>query len=113
RQSDMSLSLTHPGSSKGDGTPHWKMSFTLFALMGDRVVRACSLCGSAFEFKDDRRTSSLFPFSIKLLAWRPWETIKDHKSPIFWLLSKQPDSSFSHLSYSDLLAVDSAGRLWH
>jgi hypothetical protein len=39
RQPDMSIVLSHPASTKGDDTPHWKMSFQLFALMGDRVVR--------------------------------------------------------------------------
>ena len=34
RDANMTLSLTHPASSKGDDTPHWKMSFRLFALIG-------------------------------------------------------------------------------
>ena len=54
RQPEMSIALSHPASSDGDDRPHWKMSFRLFALMGDRVLRACTLSGSFCEFKDGR-----------------------------------------------------------
>ena len=113
RKPDMSIVLTHPASSKGDETPHWKMSFQLFALMGDRVVRTCTLSRTYFEFKDGNRTSPLFPFSIPILEWRPWETISGHKSPLFWRIARQEDFSQNYYDYTDLLAVDLDHRLWH
>jgi len=113
RNPDMTLSVTHPPSTKGDDTPHWKMSFTLFALMGDRTVRPCSLSYSYFEFKDDKRTAPLFPFSVVLAEWRPWEVIADNKSPAFWMIGRQPDFANAYYDYIDLFALDSAGRLWH
>jgi hypothetical protein len=113
RAPDMTLSLTHPASSKGDDTPHWKMSFSLFALMGDRIVRPCALSYSYFEFEDEKRTAPRFPFSIALFEWRAWDGIKDHKSPTFWMISRQPDFTKAYYDYSDLLAIDPAGRLWH
>ncbi len=103
RAPDMTLSLTHPASSKGDDTPHWKMSFSLFALMGDRIVRPCSLSYSYFEFEGDKRTAPLFPFSIALFEWRPWDGIKDHKSPTFWMIGRQPDFTKAYYDYTDLL----------
>ena len=113
RQPDMSIMLTHPPSSKGDGTPHWKMSFSLFALMGDRIVQPCALAGTYFEFVDDSRTTNPFPFTITLLEWRPWESIADDKSPVFWMLARYPNFVGSQYDYNDLLAVDPGGRLWH
>jgi hypothetical protein len=113
RNPDMTLLLTHPASSKGDDTPHWKMSFSLFALMGDRIVRPCSLSYSYFEFKDDKRTAPRFPFSIALFEWRSWDGIKDHKSPTFWMIGRHPDFTRAYFDYSDLLAIDPAGQLWH
>jgi len=113
RSPDMTLLLKHPASSKGDDTPHWKMSFSLFALMGDRVVRPCSLSYSYFEFEDDKRTAPLCAFSIALFEWRPWDAISDHKSPTFWMIGRQPDFTKAYYDYSDLLAIDPAGRLWH
>jgi hypothetical protein len=113
RQPDMSITLTHPPSSKGDDTPHWKMSFQLFALMGDRIVRACAPSRVYFEFKDSTRATSPFPFSITLLDWRPWQPIFDSKSPIFWRIGRQQDSSQGYYDYTDLLAVDFEDRLWH
>jgi len=110
---DMFVTLTHPPSSKGDSTPHWEMSFTLFALMGDRVLRSCSLSGTYFEFKDNNRTTNILPFSIALAAWRRWETISNHKSPIFWMLARHPVFTKAYYDYSDLLAIDPGGRLWH
>lgn len=113
RQPDMSIVLTHPPSSKGDSTPHWKMSFSLFALMGDRVVRSCSLSGTYFDFVDDKRTTDPFPFTITLLEWREWEAIPDGKTPVFWMLARHPGFAVAHYDYNDLLAIDPAGQLWH
>jgi hypothetical protein len=113
RDPNMTLFLTHPPSSKGDDTPHWKMSFSLFALMGDRIVRSCSLSYSYFEFVDDKRTAPLFPFSIALFEWRPWKGIMDDKTPTFWMIGRQPELTNVYYDYSDLLAIDPAGRLWH
>ena len=113
RDANMTLSLTHPASTKGDDTPHWKMSFRLFALMGDRVLRPCSLSYAYFEFVDHKRTAPQFPFSIALFEWRPWVNIPNHKSPVFWTLAKQPEFAKVFYDYSDLLAIDTAGRLWH
>jgi hypothetical protein len=89
------------------------MSFSLFALMGDRVVRSCSLSYSYFEFVDDKRTAPLFPFSIALFEWRPWKGIMDDKTPTFWMIGRQPEFTNVYYDYSDLLAIDPAGRLWH
>jgi hypothetical protein len=81
--------------------------------MGDRIVRPCSLMGSYFEFEDDKRTTPRFSFSITMLEWRPWEAISDHKSPIFWMIGRQPNLTRAYCDYSDLLAIDPVGRLWH
>ena len=113
RDANMALLVTHPASTKGDDTPHWKMSFKLFALMGDRTLRPCSLSYAYFEFVDDKRTAPRFPFSIALFEWRPWVSIVDHKSPVFWAIARQPQFAQVFYDYSDLLAIDTVGRLWH
>jgi len=113
RDSNMTLSITHPRSTKGDDTPHWKMSFRLFALMGDRMLRPCALSYAYFEFVDDKRTAPQFPFSVTLLEWRPWVGIVDHMSPVFWAIARQPHFAQAFYDYSDLLATDTAGQLWH
>lgn len=113
RQPDMSIVLTHPASTDGDDTPHWKMSFQLFALMGDRILRPCNVSGTYCEFEDDHRTSPVFAFSIPLLEWRPWTVISNHKSSAFWRIARQADSSLGHYDYTDLLAVDIDDHLWH
>lgn len=113
RDANMALLITHPASTKGDDTPHWKMSFKLFALMGDRTLRPCSLSYAYFEFVDDKRTAPQFPFSIALFEWRPWVSIVDHKSPVFWAIARQPQFAQVFYDYSDLLAIDTVGRLWH
>ncbi|MBV9267988.1 MAG: hypothetical protein JO061_17600, partial [Acidobacteriaceae bacterium] len=113
RAPDMTIRITHPASSHGDDTPHWKMSFQLFALMGDRIVRLCTLAGTFFEFVDQNRTSPLFPFSIRLSAWRPWAPISDNKSPVFWMIGCQQSYSQAYYDYTDLLAVDIDRKLWH
>ena len=113
RQPDMTIEITHPGGTKGDSTPHWKMSFKLFALMGDRVLRQCTMSGTFFNFEDDNRTSPLFPFSIPLLEWRAWRQIPGGKSPVFWKIARQRDFVFGHYDYTDLLALDLDRKLWH
>jgi hypothetical protein len=113
RSPDMTITINHPASSDGDDDPHWKMSFTMKALMGDRTLRPCSLSSSSFEFEDERRTTPRYPFSIVVHEWRPWEAIPDHKSPTFWMIARQPDFTKAYFDYVDLLVVDPAGRLWH
>ena len=109
----MALSFTHPGSSKGDDTPHWKMSFRLKALMGDRRLIDCSLSYSYFDFEDEKRTSLPFPFSVPLSQWRPWATIADSKSPSLWIIARHPDYTHNYYDYNDLIALDQDNRLWH
>lgn len=113
RDATMTLSITHPASTEGADTPHWKMSFKLCALMGDRMLRPCTLSGAAFEFVDNKRTAPRFRFSIALFEWRPWVTIPDHKSPVFWQLAKQPDFTRAFFDYSDLIVIDTLGQMWH
>jgi hypothetical protein len=84
----------------------------MFALMGDRLLRPCSLSFSYFEFEDERRSSPAFPFSIAMSEWRPWVAVRDHKSPVFWIVAGRPDFSEVYYDYLDLLAI-SGGRLWH
>jgi hypothetical protein len=113
RNTDMTVSLSHPASSKGDATPHWTMSFTLRALMGDRSLRNCSLSFSYFEFEDEKRNSGPFPFSVSLSEWRAWERIENNKAPSFWMAARHPGFTKYYYDYNDLLALDESGRLWH
>lgn len=113
RNEDMTVSLSHPASSKGDDTPHWKMSFSLRALMGDRTVRHCSLSYGYFDFEDEERTSTPFPFSVSLSEWRPWEQVQNNKRPTFWMIARRPDFTKYYYDYHDLLALDQRDRLWH
>ncbi len=113
RNEDMTVSVSHPASSKGDDTPHWKMSFSLRALMGDRTVRQCSLSYSSFDFEDEKRTSTPFPFSVSMSEWRPWKKVQDSKRPSFWMIASRPDFTKVYYDYHDLVVVDPSDRLWH
>ena len=110
RQPDMTLSLTHPPSSEGDATPHWKMSFTLFALMGDRILRPCSVAVPSFDFEDGRRATGPIPFSIALREWRPWTVVTDKRASSFWSLAKARDQ---HRDGHNLFLLGEDGRFWH
>jgi hypothetical protein len=113
RNPDMTLSLSHPASSNGDDTPHWQMSFSLKALLGDRTVRDCSLSFSYFNFEDKNRKSGPFPFSVSLSEWRPWKPIDNHKNPAFWMIAAQPSFEKYYYDYVDLLVLDQDGQLWN
>jgi hypothetical protein len=114
RAPDMTLTLTHPaGFTAGNETPHWSMSFTLRALMGDRSLRDCSLSFSFFEFVDDKRRSPRFPFSVSLSEWRPWESVVDDKLLTSWIIAQQRSFSTYYYNSIDLLGQDSAGQFWH
>jgi hypothetical protein len=113
RDADMTIDLTHPASSKGDDTPHWKMSFELRALMGDRTIRSCSLSYAHFNFEDQNRTSWRFPFSVSLAEWRPWQPIRNNKKLGFWMIARHLDFARDYFDYNDLLALDENSNLWH
>ena len=113
RGPDMTLAIEHPASSDGDDDPEWDVSFTMKALMGDRTLRECRFSYSYFHFEDEKRKSPLFPFSINLSEWRPWESIGNHKAPKFWTIARRPDFSKSYFDNTDLLALDKDSKLWH
>jgi hypothetical protein len=114
RAPDMTITLKHPaGSTAGNDTPHWKMSFTLRALMGDRIVRDCSLSFSYSEFVDDNRRSPEFPFSIPLFEWRPWEIASADKFLDWWTIAKRRPFAVAYYDVTDLVARDDTGSLWH
>ena len=110
---DMSLTFTHPGSTDGDDTPSWKMSFGLKALTGDRSLIDCALSFSSFSFEDNRRTSIAFPFSVPLKRWRPWQKIDRSMPPLHWTIAAQAPHDVAHFDYKDLLIVDAQYALWH
>jgi hypothetical protein len=113
RMPDMTLFLKHPSSEKGGKEPHWKMTFSLKALMGDRTLRDCALVFAGFEFEDEKRASPVFPFSVSMSEWRPWEPVTDHKAPGFWTIARAPDTSAHYSDHTDLFALDVDRKLWH
>jgi len=114
RAPDMTITMTHPAASTaGNDTPHWKMSFTLRALIGDRTVRDCSLSFSFFEFVDDKRRSWAFPFSVVLAEWRPWEVASDDKPLAWWTIAHHRPFSTDYHDATDLIGLDDTGLLWH
>ncbi|MGF6853953.1 hypothetical protein [Paraburkholderia sp. CI3] len=114
RAPDMTLTLEHPAASVvGNDQPHWKISFTLRALMGDRALRDCALSFSSFEFVDEKRKSPAFPFSIPLEEWRPWDMVSDDKPLNWWTIAQPPTFDTSYQDGVDLIGRDAAGALWH
>ena len=113
RDADMTLALSHPASTKGDDTPHWKMSFTLRArwVTGRSETAPYRSPHSSSSMISGLPVLSLSPSLFP--TRRPWAQIKNSKTPNFWMIARHPDFANYYYDYNDLLALDQSGRLWH
>lgn len=109
---DMTIEIKHPPSSDGEDEPEWKMSFSLKALLGNRRLYDCSVSFPGYHFQDERRSTDLIPFTVKVSRWRSWQMVEDTRFD-FWQIASQPGWNFYYYNYFDLLAIDSSKRLWH
>ncbi len=107
RHPDMSFTLHHTGSDD------WKASFTLKALMGDHLLRECTLSQSAMYFEDEHRTSSAMPFTVPLRRWAAWEPVPDGKQATAWLIARHPPVERGWQEFHDLIVLDDRRELWH
>jgi hypothetical protein len=96
-----------------DGSPEWKASFTLKALMGDHRLRDCTLVFDQLHFEDDRRTSGARPFSVRISQWEEWQSVGGAIEIAFWLLAAHPPFAATWQDHHDLFALDRSHRLWH
>ena len=113
RSPDMSLTFTHPASTKGDDTPEWSASFTLKALMGDRTLKDCALTMSSLHFEDARRSSGPLPFVVTLSRWADWAQVGDTPVVASWLLAGQPAYDVGWQDHHDLFVLNTQRRLWY
>ena len=106
--------LLGPLSLLGEGgTPEWKASFSLKALMGDHRLRDCVMPFSQLDFEGDRRQSGPRPFSVRLGAWADWAAVGGAIEIGSWLLAGHPPSLSTWHDHHDLFALDARARLWY
>ncbi|HEY4093466.1 MAG TPA: hypothetical protein VGN46_18295 [Luteibacter sp.] len=95
-----------------DGSPEWKATFTLKALMGDHQLRDCALVFDQIDFEDDRRSSGARPFAIRLGEWDEWQPVGGAIDIASWLLAAHPPFTVVWHDHNDLFALDHSRRLW-
>ena len=95
------------------GSPEWKASYSLKALMGDHRLRECIVPFPTVNFEGDDRNSGPRPFTVRLEKWAEWGSVGGTVEPGVWLLATHPSSFSVWHDHNDLFVVDREARPWH
>ncbi|MEO6549803.1 MAG: hypothetical protein ABIN94_17510 [Ferruginibacter sp.] len=113
---DMTIDIAHhsiPG--KGDEDSEWKLTYNLFALMGDRSLKPCSVRQPAgtFYLRDKYKSTGAYPFSVQLNLWRTWTVQGNTAATKTWTIADQPANNLFYFDYIDQFVTDKDNILWH
>jgi hypothetical protein len=133
---DMTIELKHPAvTHHSNPEPHWRMSFTLRALMADHTWTDCEVAVSEspiaevtgsnlvadygasqvrehtlqLNFEDEHRSSGAMSFLVKQNRWRPW--VKTNLPDASRIIVAQPSPSAGRYPHTTLFGLNVHQRL--
>ena len=133
---DMTIELKHPAvTHHSNAQPHWRMSFTLRALMADHTWSDCEVAVSEspiaevtgsnlvadygasqvrehtlqLNFEDEHRSSGAMSFRIKQDRWRPWA--RTNLPDATRIVVARPNPSAGRYPHTTLFGLNVHGRL--